>query len=83
MVAINAYRMDGLGNDFIIIDRRKNYIELTKDKIIELGNRANIGFDQIIFTKKNYMWVSDIYAKPFGKFLIINIQNYISWINFV
>ena len=33
MVAINAYRMDGLGNDFIIIDRRKNYIELTKDKI--------------------------------------------------
>ena len=49
MAAINAYRMDGLGNDFIIIDRRKNYIELTKDKIIELGNSANIGFDQIIF----------------------------------
>ena len=52
MAAINAYRMDGLGNDFIIIDRRKNYIELTKDKIIELGNRANIGFDQIIFIEK-------------------------------
>ena len=52
MAAINAYRMDGLGNDFIIIDRRKNYIELTKEKIIELGNRANIGFDQIIFIEK-------------------------------
>jgi len=52
MAAINAYRMDGLGNDFIIIDRRKNYIELSKDKIIELGNRANIGFDQIIFIEK-------------------------------
>ena len=52
MAAINAYRMDGLGNDFIIIDRRKNYVELTKDKIIELGNRANIGFDQIIFIEK-------------------------------
>ena len=52
MAAINAYKMDGLGNDFIIIDRRKNYIELTKDKIIKLGNRANIGFDQIIFIEK-------------------------------
>ena len=52
MTTINAYRMDGLGNDFIIIDRRKNSIEIKKDKIIELGNRANIGFDQIIFIEK-------------------------------
>ena len=52
MVAINAYRMDGLGNDFIIIDRRENFIEIKKNKIIELGNRANIGFDQIIFIEK-------------------------------
>ena len=52
MAAINAYRMDGLGNDFIIIDRRENSIEIARDKIIELGNRANIGFDQIIFIEK-------------------------------
>ena len=52
MAAINAYRMDGLGNDFIIIDRRENSIEIKKNKIIELGNRANIGFDQIIFIEK-------------------------------
>ena len=52
MATINAYRMDGLGNDFIIIDRRENSIELKKNKIIELGNRANIGFDQIIFIEK-------------------------------
>ena len=52
MAAINAYRMDGLGNDFIIIDRRENFIEIKKNKIIELGNRANIGFDQIIFIEK-------------------------------
>ena len=44
-----AYKMDGLGNDFIIIDRRENPINLTKEKIIELGNRSNVGFDQIIF----------------------------------
>ena len=52
MAAINAYRMDGLGNDFIIIDRREKSIEIKKSKIIELGNRSNIGFDQIIFIEK-------------------------------
>ena len=48
----NAYKMDGLGNDFIIIDRREGSINLTKEKIIELGDRSNIGFDQIIFIDK-------------------------------
>ena len=52
MATINAYKMDGLGNDFVIIDRRKNYINLTKEKIIGLGSRTNIGFDQIIFIEK-------------------------------
>ena len=53
MATINAYKMDGLGNDFIIVDRRSNSINLTKDKIIELGKRSNIGFDQIIFIEKD------------------------------
>ena len=53
MATINAYRMDGLGNDFIIIDRRENSIEISKNKIIELQNRENIGFDQIILIEKN------------------------------
>ncbi len=52
MATINAYKMDGLGNDFIIIDRRKNAINLAKEKIIELGKRTNIGFDQIIFIEE-------------------------------
>ncbi len=52
MALINAFRMDGLGNDFVIIDRRKNSIDLKKEKIIELGSRSNIGFDQIIFIEK-------------------------------
>ena len=34
MALINAFRMDGLGNDFVIIDRRKNSIDLTKEKIV-------------------------------------------------
>ena len=41
--------MDGLGNDFVIIDRRKKNISLTREKIIELGKRDKIGFDQLIF----------------------------------
>ncbi|RPH02077.1 MAG: diaminopimelate epimerase [Candidatus Pelagibacter sp. TMED153] len=52
MVTINAYKMDGLGNDFIIIDRRDKSVSLTKEKIVELANMDNIGFDQIIFIEK-------------------------------
>ncbi len=52
MTTINAFKMDGLGNDFIIIDRRGSFISLTKEKIIELGNNAGTGFDQIIFIEK-------------------------------
>ena len=56
MSVINAFRMDGLGNDFIIVDRRKKSINITKEKIIELGKRvsshSNSGFDQIIFIEK-------------------------------
>ncbi len=44
-----AFKMDGLGNDFLIIDRRKNPISIVKEKIVELGKRDNIGFDQLIF----------------------------------
>ena len=56
MTVINAFRMNGLGNNFIIVDRRKNSINISKEKIIELGNRIsfhrNIGFDQIIFIEE-------------------------------
>ena len=52
MALINAFKMDGLGNDFVIIDRRKNSVNLSKEEIIKLGSRNNIGFDQIIFIEK-------------------------------
>ena len=48
-----AYKMDGLGNDFIIIDQRKNQINLTKDQIKKICDRNFIGCDQLIFVKKN------------------------------
>ncbi len=56
MPLIKAFRMDGLGNRFIIIDRREKFINIPKEKIIHLGNlksfHRNIEFDQIIFIEK-------------------------------
>ena len=44
-----AYKMDGLGNDFIIFDNRKKPILLSKEQIIKISDRNNIGCDQVIF----------------------------------
>ena len=56
MPTIKAFRMDGLGNKFVIVDRRKNFVNISKEKIIHLGNlksfHRDIGFDQIIFIEK-------------------------------
>jgi len=53
MNKFQAYKMDGLGNDFIIFDIRKNSISLTKNQIIEISDRNNIGCDQVIFIDKD------------------------------
>jgi len=45
--------MDGLGNDFIIFDNREKSIFLTRDQIIKISNRNNIGCDQVIFINKD------------------------------
>jgi len=49
MSKLDAYKMDGLGNDFIIFDKRKESISLTKDQIIKISDRNNIGCNQVIF----------------------------------
>ena len=45
---LNAYKMDGLGNDFVIFDNRNNSIKLNKDQIIKISDRNFIGCDQLI-----------------------------------
>ena len=52
MANINAYKMDGLGNNFLIIDRRQNFLEINKSKIIDLVKRNIIPFDQLITLEK-------------------------------
>ena len=44
-----GYIMNGLGNDFLIIDNRTSPVTLTTRQIKDLANRDNIGFDQLIF----------------------------------
>ena len=48
-----AYKMDGLGNDFIIFDKRKKPVSLTKEQIIKISDRNSIGCDQVIFIEKD------------------------------
>ena len=50
---IKAFKMDGLGNDFVIIDQRSQNYNLNKDQIIKICDRNFIGCDQLIFIKKN------------------------------
>ena len=59
---LEAFKMDVFGNDFIIFDRRKNYISLTKEQIVKMADRNNIGCDQVIFINK------DINTNAFLKF---------------
>ena len=52
MAIINAYRMDGLGNNFLIVDQRKDSLEINKDKIVNLANKKVVPFDQLITLEK-------------------------------
>lgn len=48
-----AFKMDGLGNDFVIIDQRSKSINLSKENIIKICRRDFIGCDQLIYIHKN------------------------------
>tara|TARA_S200000501_G_C20686990_1_gene683399 strand:- start:122 stop:946 length:825 start_codon:yes stop_codon:yes gene_type:complete len=48
-----AYKMDGLGNDFVIIDNREEITNLNQDQIIKICDRNFIGCDQLILIKNS------------------------------
>tara|TARA_B100001765_G_C19499274_1_gene338383 strand:+ start:525 stop:1349 length:825 start_codon:yes stop_codon:yes gene_type:complete len=66
---LKAYKMDGLGNDFVIFDNRKEVNHLNKDEIIKIADRNFIGCDQLIFIKKSndYDAELDFYNADGGK----------------
>ena len=49
---IKAFKMDGLGNDFVIIDQRSKDLKLSKEQVIKICNRNFIGCDQLILINK-------------------------------
>jgi diaminopimelate epimerase len=50
---LKAYKMDSLGNDFVIFDNRKKITQLRKSEIIKIADRNFIGCDQLIFINKS------------------------------
>ena len=48
-----AFKMDGLGNDFVIIDQRKQKKELSKNQILKICDRSFIGCDQLIYINRS------------------------------
>ena len=50
---IKAFKMDGLGNDFVIIDNRQEITNLTKEQIIKICDRNFVGCDQLIFIERS------------------------------
>ena len=50
---IKAFKMDGLGNDFVIIDNRQKVTELSKEQIIKICDRNFIGCDQLILIEND------------------------------
>ena len=61
METINFIKMHGLGNDFVIIDKRINNIKITKELINKLSDRkSGAGCDQLITI--NHAKQADIHA---------------------
>ena len=50
---IKAYKMDGLGNDFVIIDNRQEITELSREQIVKICDRNFIGCDQLILIEND------------------------------
>lgn len=49
---IKFSKMHGLGNDFVVIDGMRQYVELTPEQIRALGDRhTGVGFDQLLLVE--------------------------------
>ena len=55
-----AFKMDGLGNDFVIIDQRINSLNLSNDQILKICDRDFIGCDQLIYINKSQKADADV-----------------------
>ena len=55
-----AFKMDGLGNDFVIIDQRNDQFGLTNDQVKKICDRNFLGCDQLILIKENKKYDAEL-----------------------
>ena len=60
--------MNGLGNDFVVIDARENAIKLTSEQITRIADRkVGIGCDQLIIMEKADTSGADIFMRIYNQ----------------
>ncbi len=65
--AIAYLKMNGLGNDFVVLDGRKNSISLSAEQIRNISNRQNgIGCDQLIIMENPRQENVDIFMRIYN-----------------
>ena len=66
--AIPYLKMNGLGNDFVVIDARKNGIKLDSKQIARIADRnGGIGCDQLIIMEKADAGGADIFMRIYNQ----------------
>ncbi len=64
---VNFLKMHGLGNDFVIVDMRSNFIKLDSSIIKKVSDRkTGVGCDQLISVHKSNDGISDCKIKIFN-----------------
>lgn len=64
---LNFTKMQGLGNDFVVIDGINQQFSLTKEQIVQLANRHyGVGFDQLLLLEKSDDSQADIIYRIFN-----------------
>ena len=66
-MSLKFTKMNGLGNDFIVIDAINQVVHLTPEQIIRLANRhTGIGFDQCLLIEKSHQADIDFFYRIFN-----------------
>ncbi len=64
---VNFKKMNGLGNDFVVIDVRQNPIEWTQDRIRLISDRRlGIGCDQLILIENDPSGKADVFMRIYN-----------------
>ena len=66
-MSLKFTKMNGLGNDFIVIDAINQQVQLTTQQIAKLADRhTGIGFDQCLLLEKSQSTDTDFFYRIFN-----------------